>query len=223
MLSPVPAPRFDDAVHRIRAALSTRPPRALDVPGFRAAAVLIPVIDRPAGPSLLFTRRSDTLEHHRGEISFPGGRLEAGEGPVEAALREAHEEVGLPPTASEVLGRLDDLPSVAGYVVTPVAAAVRAPPEAFVAQAGEVDEHFEVPLDRLLDPALRRASLWDPAELPARIARVVARAAIPFEDVDPVSGHWRIWSFHADETRVVWGLTARILKTLLDRAFAGDR
>lgn len=215
----MPAPRFDDAVHRIRAALSERPPRALDVPGFRAAAVLIPLIDRPGGPSLLFTRRADTLEHHRGEISFPGGRLEPGEGPVEAALREAEEEIGLPTTASEVLGRLDDLPSVAGYVVTPVAAAVRAPPETFTAQAGEVDEHFEVPLARLLDRSLRRATLWDPAGLPARIARVVQQAAIPFEDVEPTTGHWRVWSFHADETRVVWGLTARILVNLLDRAF----
>jgi 8-oxo-dGTP pyrophosphatase MutT (NUDIX family) len=214
---------FDEAVVRIRAALGSRPPRALDVPGFRAAAVLIPLLDRPSGPSVLFTRRADTLEHHRGEISFPGGRLEPGEGVVEAALREAYEEIGLEPSASEVLGRLDDLPSVAGYVVTPVAAAVRAPPDAFTAQAGEVDEHFEVPLARLLDPTLRRASLWDPARLPERLAEVVARAAIPFEDVDPASGHWRVWSFHADETRVVWGLTARIMADLLDRAFLDRR
>ncbi len=210
---------FEDAALRIRAALAERAPRALDVAGFRSAAVLVPLLDRPSGPSVLFTRRADTLEHHRGEISFPGGRLEPGEGVVEAALREAHEEIGLDPSASEVLGRLDDLPSVAGYVVSPVAAAVRVPPVAFTAQAGEVDEHFEVPLARLLDPALRRAALWDPARLPAKLAEVVTRAAIPFEDVDPVTGHWRVWSFHADETRVVWGLTARILADLIDRAF----
>lgn len=219
----MPTPRFDDAVFRIRAALAARPPRLLEVPGFRASAVLVPILDRPHGPSVLFTRRSERLLHHRGEISFPGGRLEAGEGPVEAALREAQEEIGLDPAASEVLGRLDDLPSVAGYVVTPVAAAVRAPPEAFTAQASEVDEHFEVPLARLLDPGLRRWSLLDPAGLPPRIAEVIARADLPFEDVDPESGHWRVWSFHADETRVVWGLTARILADLLDRAFAASR
>ncbi len=219
----MPTPEFDDAVLRIRAALAVRPPRLLDVPGFRASAVLVPILDRPRGPSVLFTRRSERLLHHRGEISFPGGRLEAGEGPVEAALREAHEEIGLDPAASEVLGRLDDLPSVAGYVVTPVAAAVRSPPDAFTAQESEVDEHFEVPLARLLDPGLRRSSLLDPAELPPRIAEVVSRADLTFEDVDPQSGHWRVWSFHADETRVVWGLTARILADLLDRAFAVPR
>ncbi|ACL67581.1 NUDIX hydrolase [Anaeromyxobacter dehalogenans 2CP-1] len=213
------APGFDEATERVRRALAARPRRALAVPGFRAAAVLVALLDRAGGPSILFTRRSQALEHHRGEISFPGGRLEPGEDAAAAALREAHEEVGLAPAASEVLGLLDDLPSVAGYVVTPVAASVRAPPGAFTASAGEVDEHFELPLAQLLDPALRRASLWDPAGLPERLAAVVARAAVPFEDVDPGTGHWRVWSFHADEARVVWGLTARILADLLDRAF----
>ncbi|GAO05112.1 CoA pyrophosphatase [Anaeromyxobacter sp. PSR-1] len=215
------APGFDEATERVRRALGARPRRTLEVPGFRPAAVLVALLDRPGGPSVLFTRRSQALEHHRGEISFPGGRLEPGEDAPAAALREAHEEVGLAPAASEVLGLLDDLPSVAGYVVTPVAASVRAPPAAFTAAADEVDEHFELPLAQLLDPALRRASLWDPARLPERLATVVARAAVPFEDVDPRTGHWRVWSFHADEARVVWGLTARILADLLDRAFAG--
>jgi 8-oxo-dGTP pyrophosphatase MutT (NUDIX family) len=215
----VPGPDLDEAIARIRGALAARPPAPLDVPGFRRAAVLVPLLDRPAGPALLFTRRASTLLHHRGEISFPGGSAEAGEGPIDAALREADEEVGLSPASVEVLGLLDDRPSVAGFVVTPVVAAVRAPPAAFVVEPGEVDEPFELPLARLLDPELRRASLWDPARLPARLLEVVARAAIPFEDVDPGSGQWRVWSFHADPARVVWGLTARILADLLDRAF----
>jgi 8-oxo-dGTP pyrophosphatase MutT (NUDIX family) len=216
----VPGPDFEEAIARIRRALAARPPVPLEVSGFRRAAVLVPVLARPDGPALLFTRRAETVPHHRGEISFPGGRLEHGEGPVDAALREAREEIGLDPAAVEVLGILDDRPSVAGFVVTPVAAAVRAP-SAFVPQEGEVDEHFELPLSRLLEPGLRRASLWDPALLPARLVEVVSRAAIPFEDVDATSGHWRVWSFHADPARVVWGLTARILADLLDRAFPG--
>lgn len=215
----MPGPDLDEAIARIRAALAARPPAGLDVPGFRRAAVLVPVLDRPAGPALLFTRRAETLPHHRGEISFPGGSAEAGEGPIDAALREADEEVGLSPASVEVLGLLDDRPSVAGFVVTPVVAAVRAPPATFVVEPGEVDEPFELPLARLLVPELRRASLWDPARLPARLLEVVARAAVPFEDVDPDSGQWRVWSFHADPARVVWGLTARILADLLDRAF----
>lgn len=219
----MPAPDFETACERIRAALAARPPRPLAVSGFRRAAVLLPILARPTGPTLLFTRRAETLPHHRGEISFPGGRLEPGEGAVEAALREAAEEVALDPGAARVLGALDDRPSPARFVVTPVVAAVAAPPAAFVAQVGEVAEHFELPLAALLEPAHRRERLWDPAGLPAWIREVIADAGVPLEDVDPDTGHWRVWSFHADETRVVWGLTARILADLLDRAFGPAR
>jgi 8-oxo-dGTP pyrophosphatase MutT (NUDIX family) len=213
------APGFEEALARIRAALAVRAPRAIEVPSFRPAAVLVPLLARPAGPTILFTRRTETVPHHKGEISFPGGGREPGEGAAAAALREAHEEVGLRPETVEVVGTLDDLPSIAGYVVTPVVAAVRAPPAAFTAAAFEVLEPFELPLARLLDPAIRRASLWDPARLPPEAIAAVRAARIPFEDVDAATGHWRVWSFHADEQRVVWGLTARILADLVDRAF----
>src|SRR5512145_2885540 len=219
------AVRFDDAVLRIRAALAERPPVPLDVPGFRPAAVLVPVLDRPGGPTLLFTRRTESVPSHKGEISFPGGAREAGEDAIRAALREAEEEVGLAPAAAEPLGALDDLPSVAGFVVTPVVAAVRAPPAAFRPAEFEVHEPFELPLAALCDPGQRRWTLFDPARLPPQLAELVRRARassrhVPFEDVDPETGHWRIWSFHADPERVVWGLTARVLADLLDRAFA---
>src|SRR5512145_2592599 len=132
------AVRFDDAVLRIRAALAERPPVPLEVPSFRPAAVLVPVLDRPLGPTLLFTRRTESVPAHKGEISFPGGAREPGEDAVRAALREAEEEVGLPPALVEPLGALDDVPSIARYVVTPVVAAVRAPPSAFRAAEFEV-------------------------------------------------------------------------------------
>jgi 8-oxo-dGTP pyrophosphatase MutT (NUDIX family) len=214
-----PAPGFEEALRRIRAALAVRAPRALEIPGFRPAAVLVPLLARPEGPTLLFTRRTETVPHHKGEISFPGGGREGGEDAAAAAIREADEEVGLPPGSVEVLGALDDLPSIARYVVTPIVAAVRAPPPAFSAAAFEVLEPFELPLSRLLDPGVRRASLWDPARLPSEAARAVAASRVAFEDVDAETGHWRVWSFHADERRVVWGLTARILADLVDRAF----
>jgi 8-oxo-dGTP pyrophosphatase MutT (NUDIX family) len=214
-----PLPAFDELLRAVRTALAARPPRRLAVPGFRAAAVLVPLLSRPAGPTVLFTRRTELVPHHKGEISFPGGGLEPGEDAVAAALREAEEEVGLPPSLVEVVGILDDVPSIAGYVVTPVVAAVREAPEVFGAAAFEVLEPFELPLARLLDPATRRASLWDPGRLPPAAADAVRAAAIDFEEVDAASGHWRVWSFHADETRVVWGLTARVLADLVDRAF----
>jgi 8-oxo-dGTP pyrophosphatase MutT (NUDIX family) len=215
----MPGPTFEEAVARIQTALSARAPRALAVPGFRRAAVLAAVLSRPEGPTLLFTRRAATLPHHRGEISLPGGGLAPGEDPVAGALREAREEVGLDPAGAEVLGTQDDVPSIAGFVVTPVVAAVRVPPAAFRADPAEVDEAFELPLARLLDPALRRATLWDPASLPAEVSARLAEARLPLEDVDAETGHWRVWSFHADETRVVWGLTARVLVDLVERAF----
>jgi 8-oxo-dGTP pyrophosphatase MutT (NUDIX family) len=219
----VPAPPFDEAVRRIRAALAERPPSPLDVPGFRPAAVLVPLLDRAGGPTLLFTRRTESVPSHKGEISFPGGAREPGEDAVRAALREAEEEVGLPPDLAEPLGALDDVPSIARYVVTPIVAAVRAPPPAFRRAEFEVLEPFELPLSALLEPGQRRASLFDPARLPPELPLALLRAhtSARFEEVDPATGHWRLWSFHADPARVVWGLTARILADLLDRAFRG--
>ena len=217
------AATFDEAIARVRAALSARPPRRLEVDGFRPAAVLVPLLDRPAGPTLLFTRRTERVPSHKGEISFPGGAREAGEDAVRAALREAEEEVGLPAGAAEPLGLLDDVPSIARFVVSPVVAAIRRPPAAFRPAEFEVHEPFELPLAALRDPAQRRASLFDPAGLPPELAAAVREArgarGVRFEDVDPETGHWRVHSFHADPDRVVWGLTARVLADLLDRAF----
>src|SRR6266545_4274657 len=150
---------FEETVDRVRRALAERPAAALEVPGFRPAAVLVPLLDRPTGPTLLFTRRTDRVPSHKGEISFPGGAREPGEDAVRAALREADEEVGLPTEAVEPLGALDDVPSIARFVVTPVVAAIRAPPARFRTAEFEVHEPFELPLASLRDPAQRTSSL----------------------------------------------------------------
>ena len=211
-------PGFEEALARIRVALAARAPRPLAIEGFRPAAVLVPLLSRASGPTLLFTRRTERVPHHKGEISFPGGGREPGEDAVTAALREAEEEVGLSPAKVEVLGALDDVPSIARYVVTPIVAAVRDPPHAFRAAAFEVHEPFELPLAALLDPDLRRASLWDPARLPPEAAAAL-RSSVQYEEIDPATGFFRVWSFHADAERVVWGLTGRILADLVDRTF----
>ena len=217
----VRSPTFRDAVALARSGLSARPPRSLEVPGFRRAAVLVPILDRPAGPTLLFTRRAAALPHHAGEISFPGGGLHPSEPPEAGALREAEEEVGLAPDLVELLGRLDDLYSIARFTVTPVVGAVASPPASFAAAQGEVEEAFELPLARLLDPQARRLTLWDPARLPPDVAAVVRDAPRPSEDVDPATGQLRVWSFHVDPARVVWGLSGRVLRELLERAYGG--
>jgi 8-oxo-dGTP pyrophosphatase MutT (NUDIX family) len=215
---------FTEAVARVRIALAGRAPVSLEVEGFRPAAVLVPILDRPVGPTLLFTRRTERVPSHKGEVSFPGGAREPGEDATQAALREAEEEVGLSRGAAEPLGMLDDVPSVARFVVSPVVAAVSRPPPAFRPAEFEVHEPFELSLEALLDESKRRTTLFDPARLPPELAPAVLRARatqrIRFEEVDPETGHWRVWSFHADPERVVWGLTARILADLLERAFA---
>ncbi|MBF0249915.1 MAG: CoA pyrophosphatase [Alphaproteobacteria bacterium] len=129
----------------------TRPDGAL-----RPAAVLVGVVARDGGPTVLLTRRTDHLEHHPGQISFPGGHAEDGGGGAEAtALREAREEIGLDGERARVLGRLSPYVTRTGFRVTPVVAALT-PPLELTPDPHEVAEIFEVPLDHLMDPANHR-------------------------------------------------------------------
>src|SRR5512145_1705614 len=192
-MAPSETPTFEEARARLRAGLAARPRRTLQLDGFRPAAVLVPVLRRPGGPTLLFTRRTDRVPTHKREISFPGGGAERGEDAIAAALREAREEVGLDPASVEVVGIMDDLPSVSFYVVTPVVAVISEPPPAFQPEAFEVHEPFEVSLSRLLDPARRSFRLWDPENAPEALRTAVRLARLAFEELDPVTGHHRIW------------------------------
>ena len=116
------------------------------------ASVLVPIVARPAGLTVLMTRRTAHLRDHSGQIAFPGGRAEPHDPSPEAtALRETREEVGLDPARVELLGRLSDYNTRTGYRVTPVIGAVM-PPFDLRPDAREVDEVFEVPLSFLLDP-----------------------------------------------------------------------
>ena len=116
------------------------------------AAVLVPIVDRPS-PGVILTLRPETMRKHAGQVSFPGGRIDpADSGPVAAALREAEEEIGLQPSAVEVIGIADRYRTVTGFDVVPVLGIV--PPDfPYRPHAGEVAAIFEVPLDYLLDPA----------------------------------------------------------------------
>ncbi|HSW13164.1 MAG TPA: CoA pyrophosphatase [Solimonas sp.] len=117
----------------------------------RPAAVLAPIVRRGRELTLLFTVRADHLRSHKGQISFPGGRRDEEDASVVAnALREAEEEIGLPPANVEVLGYLDDYPTITRYLVTPVVGLVSGEPE-IKPHEGEVAEVFEAPLDYVLD------------------------------------------------------------------------
>jgi len=144
---------------RLRDALARpplEPPLEGDLPELRAradvaAAVLIPIIDRPE-PGVILTVRREHMRTHAGQIAFPGGRIDPGEDAVAAAVREAHEEVLVPPELVEVVGAIEPYRTVTGYVVTPVLGVL--PPDiALEPHEHEVADLFEAPLGYLLDPS----------------------------------------------------------------------
>lgn len=119
----------------------------------KPAAVLVPFVDGDEGLSLIFTERTAHLAHHAGQISFPGGHIEPGDGgPVETALRETEEEIGLDRRHVTILGRLETYVTRTGFVVTPVAGIIT-PPFELAPDAYEVAQVFAVPLSHFLDPA----------------------------------------------------------------------
>lgn len=163
----------------------------------RPAAVLVPVIARPDGASVLMTRRSDALTSHTGQIAFPGGRLDPGETAVEAALREAFEEVALDPTAVEVLGLGDPYETVTGFLVTPVVGWLAVPPVT-TPSPDEVAEVFEAPWDFLMDAANHRRDFYD------REGQRRWFWAVPYQE------------------RYIWGATAGIVRALRTRLYGEE-
>lgn len=180
-----------DLNERIRAALAAhvRVPMA---PGPVPAAVLLPLFLKEGAYHLLFTKRTEQLNHHRGEISFPGGvRQPEDRDPLQTALRETWEEVGIEPATVEVLGVLDDFYSIHNYLVTPYVGVFPAGSRLRINQE-EIERIIEVPLAHLRRPEVFRAEDWN----------WKGRA-------HPVY----FYRYGNDE---IWGLTAAILKQFLD-------
>lgn len=126
------------------------------VASLRPAAVLTAIMARSGEPTVLLTRRSDRLRTHSGQVSFPGGRRDPQDhSAADAALREAEEEVGLARDQVEVIGYLDDYPTITRFLITPVVGLVRGSPQLRL-DPGEVAEVFEVPLSVVLDPSRYR-------------------------------------------------------------------
>ena len=157
------------------------------------AAVLMPLIDRADGMTVLLTQRTAHLSAHAGQISFPGGRFEAGDGtPENTALRETEEEIGLTRAHIEVLGRLSVRETGTGYRVVPVVGVIT-PPFSVAPDPHEVAAVFEVPLSFVLDPANHRFE-----------TRIMSGVQRQFYSV--LYGDYYIW-----------GLTARLLVNLSQR------
>jgi 8-oxo-dGTP pyrophosphatase MutT (NUDIX family) len=161
------------------------------------AAVLVPLVNRPEGLQLLLTQRSAHLADHPGQISFPGGRLDAGDiDHTAAALRETTEEVGVPPEKVEVLGQLSPYETVTGYAVRPVVGWIE-PPFEVKPDPVEVDDVFEVPLEFILDTANHQRHY--------RMLGTIRR------------DYWAIPWF----SRYIWGATAAML-LILERTLRGE-
>jgi 8-oxo-dGTP pyrophosphatase MutT (NUDIX family) len=154
------------------------------------AAVLIPLLLRGEGLSVLLTQRTDHLHDHAGQISFPGGRMDPGDAnPHDTALRESEEEIGLDRAAVEIIGNLPQYLTVSGYSVTPVVGFVK-PQAEYALDAFEVADVFEVPLHFLMDPANHQVRIWESDRGSRRFY------SMPYEN------------------RFIWGATAGMLRNL---------
>jgi 8-oxo-dGTP pyrophosphatase MutT (NUDIX family) len=181
----------------VRSDLNLDPKEAAQAPVFwTPAAVLIGLIERAEGLSVLLTRRSDNLRRHTGQIAFPGGRSDAGETPWETALREAEEEIGLDPGLVELAGLSTPYRTAGtGYHITPVVAFV-APDLKLTPNPDEVADIFETPFGFLMDPSNHEQH----------------------ERETPAGDKRRFYAM-TWEDRFIWGATAGILRALYDRLY----
>jgi 8-oxo-dGTP pyrophosphatase MutT (NUDIX family) len=173
----------------LRSALDPAPAHA-PAPGDRLAAVLAPLVEKPE-PSLIFTVRAEALSRHAGEVSFPGGLVDEGESPADAARREAFEEIGLDPSLPELVGSLPPVHTyVSAILVVPFVGLLETPPDLFPAEA-EIKEIVSVSL--------------------ARLSTVEETMELPRAD----GGTWQGWAYALDG-HTIWGATGLMLHSFLE-------
>jgi 8-oxo-dGTP pyrophosphatase MutT (NUDIX family) len=185
---------LDEFTDRLHQALTTRTPRVVNEWKTRPAAVLVPLFHHEGAWHLLFTRRTQNVDSHPGQVSFPGGAIETYDGtPAAAALREANEEIGLPPESVSILGQMNPMITVTQFLVTPVVAQIPWP-FPIKTNPSEVASTFDVPLSFLQDPDNLEIRLREPL-IPGR----------------PVE----VFYFRPYKDEVIWGVTARITVDLV--------
>jgi len=184
---------YSDMEEKLRELLLHRKRRVINDEHLRSAAVLIPLFVKDGEYHILFIKRSQEVEYHKGEISFPGGLCEKGDAGLEkTALREAFEEIGIHPKDVELLGMLDDMKTISThYRVTPVVGVIPYP-YPFTIQGVEVDDIIEIPLNHLLDEGSRGEE---------SITR------------DEMTYTGQVYHY---KHYLIWGATARILKNLFN-------
>lgn len=183
-------PAFENRLSKV---ISKRSKIRLSADGLITAAVLVPLFEKNGSPHILLTKRSDHVEHHRGEISFPGGKVDPTDRDEEyCALRETSEEVGIKIPDVKILGELDDFYTVAtNFRVSPFVGVIPYPYE-FKTSEREIAGLLDVPLEVFFDPKLRSEDIW------------IMRG----EEINVVSYKWNGHN--------IWGATARILKHMVE-------
>lgn len=186
--------------HKIARILNGRVAKKLSEDDFRLAAVLVPIQERPDGDHLLLTLRAAGLNSHGGQVAFPGGKVDPEDaGPLETALRESWEEIGLEPDHVQILGQLDQTTAAGHYLITPFVGLIPFPYDFRLNQA-ETAEVFTVPIAALRDPGRSRLEERPPFSLRG----------------DPIYHfQYKQWD--------IWGATARITKQLLDLTYDSRR
>jgi 8-oxo-dGTP pyrophosphatase MutT (NUDIX family) len=178
---------------RLRRVLASRQKLKTSVSGLTEAAVLVPIFCKDGEYHILFTRRSDQVLHHKGQISFPGGARSQGDATLrDTALRESREEIGLEAKDAEIVGELDDTPTTtSGYNISPFVAFIPYPYK-FVLSPFEITDIFSVPVSELLNKANRKKEHYTFGD------RVFTGYSYEYEG------------------RVIWGATAKIVQQLLE-------
>ena len=181
-----------DFIDQIRTILSSRKRRVIEHPPFSHAAVLVPLFKKGEDCHVLFTRRSDQVKYHKGEVSFPGGVVDEGDLElISTALREAHEEIGLKKSDVQIIGILDDIVTITEFIVTPIVGLFPYP-YPFKVSEGEIAELIEVPFSFLVGEEC-------------------------FSEREIIRGGQKevVYAYQY-EKHIIWGATARILKQFLD-------
>lgn len=186
----------DKLKDKIRQSLNHRNKKHANGDGLTSAAVLLPIYERAGEYFLVVTKRSETVNDHKGQISFPGGGRHRGDKSLrDTALRESWEEIGLNPDDVEMLGELDDIVTITtGYIISPFVGIIPYPYE-FKASPGEVEEIIEIPMSTLLDETNFR------------------------EEVEVINGRYITGYSYKYQEWVIWGATAKIIKQFLDIVF----
>lgn len=189
----------ENFIYQLRQILSSRERRVIEHPPFSHAAVLVPLYQKEGHCHLLFTKRSDQVKYHKGEISFPGGMVdEEDQALIHTALREAYEEIGLKEEDVQILGLLDDIVTVTEFIVTPIVGLFPYPYPFRVSEV-EIAELIEVPLSFLLSPE-------NFAE----------------HEITRMGRKDLVYAYQYGK-HTIWGATARILKQFLDLLSSQDK